>query len=186
MRWKVAFLVRFICCGLILASCATEPYTPQSSSAALPSQTTARAALKAQMQGVWRGTFRRFGPDGTLIEALPSEVQISFPEGGPADYRQTNILTLPDGRRQTIATTGNWNANRLVFSNPRVDGWFMALPKDASGLNSVLFLTFKDGSGLTVSEIITLSPDGTRRMRAAQYVAHGQLIRRTLIDEVRS
>ncbi len=146
-----------------------------------------RAQLISQMQGVWTGTFRRYDAQGMLVETLPSEIHVRFPvDGKPYDYLQTNILKMPDGKEQRIETNGRWDGNLLRFSSARVDGWFKTLNDDPSGLNSVLHMTFKDGSGLTVSEIITLSPDGRRRMRAAQYVADGKIVRRTLIDEIRS
>lgn len=149
-------------------------------------RTSGRARMVAQMQGVWKGSFRRYDAQGVLVETLPSEVQVRFPEGGkPHDYHQTNILRMADGKEQRIETHGKWDGDTLRFSNPRVDGWFKSLDVDASGLNSVLFMAFKDGSGLTVSEIITLSPDGKQRMRAAQYVIGGKIVRRSLIDETR-
>lgn len=147
-------------------------------------QVKARARMAAQMQGVWTGTFRRYDPTGVLVETLPSEIHVRFPENGaPADYHQTNILKLADGKEQRLETYGQWDGDTLRFSSARVDGWFRALADDPSGLNSVLHMAFKDGSGLTVSEIITLSPDGKQRMRAAQYIAGGKIVRRTLIDE---
>jgi ketosteroid isomerase-like protein len=147
-------------------------------------ETSARARMTSQMQGVWTGTFRRYDPQGVLVETLPSEIHVRFPEGGqPADYHQTNILKLADGKEQRLETYGKWDSDTLRFSSARVEGWFKALGDDASGLNSVLHMRFKDGSGLTVSEIITLSPDGKSRMRAAQYIVGGKIVRRTLIDE---
>jgi ketosteroid isomerase-like protein len=147
----------------------------------------ARARMISQMQGIWAGTFRRYDPQGSLVETLPSEIHVRFPEDGkPADYHQTNILKLADGKKQRLETYGKWDGDTLRFSSARVEGWFKALEDDASGLNSVLHMTFKDGSGLTVSEIITLSPDGKNRMRAAQYIVGGKIVRRTLIDESRS
>lgn len=144
-----------------------------------------RAMLVKQMTGVWRGTFRRYDADGALIEALPSEITVLFPTGKDYDYQQTNLLTLGDGTMQRLETFGRWEGPLLRFSSDRVDGHYGALAFDSSGLNSVLFMRFKDASAMTVSEVITLSPDGTRRMRAAQYVIGGKIVRRTFIDEQR-
>jgi hypothetical protein len=144
-------------------------------------------AAMAQMEGVWKGVFRRYDADGVLAETLPSQVHIRFPKDRPGvDYHQINMLMLANGTVQTIESLGRWDGRVLRFANARVDGWYMPLADDASGLNSVLFMAFKDGSGLTVSEIVTLSPDGTRRFRAAQYLAGGKVVRRTLIDETRA
>jgi hypothetical protein len=73
----------------------------------------------------------------------------------------------------------------LRYSSARIDGWFAAVDGDPTGRNFLIFMTYKDGSGISVSEIVTLSPDGRRRMRAAQYIADGRIVRRTLIDEER-
>lgn len=44
-------------------------------------------------------------------------------------------------------------------------------------------MRFRVGSNISVSEIVTLSPDASRRWRATQYFKDGALLRRTLIDE---
>jgi hypothetical protein len=147
----------------------------------------AQDRMRTQMAGRWKGVFRRYDAQGMLTESLPSEILVRFPaDGKPHDYHQTNILTLANGKQQRIETFGRWDGAALRFSNERVEGSYRVLEGDPSGLNSVLFMAFKDGSGLTVSEVITLSPDGKRRMRAAQYVVDGKIQRRTLIDEERS
>jgi Domain of unknown function (DUF3598) len=145
-----------------------------------------RAVMVAQMQGIWNGTFRRYAPDGSLVETLPSKIEVRFPRGADHDYHQTNVLTLADGKEQRLETFGRWDGRVLRYSSARIDGSFARAAEDPTGLSSVLFMQFKDGSGMTVSEIVTVSPDGTRRMRAAQYIANGKLLRRTLIDETRA
>lgn len=143
-----------------------------------------RARLKAQMAGTWTGTFRRYDANGVLTETLPSEIVIAFDANGQ-DYTQTNVLRPPGKPEQRIATTGRWDGDRLRFTNARIDGWFGALEGDTTGLSSVLQMTFKSPEPTTMSELLTVSPDGTRRSRVAQYVSAGKIIRRTLIDEVR-
>ena len=147
---------------------------------------TAREQMMTQMQGDWTGTFRRYDVQGALTETLPSQVQVRFPQNnGESDYIQTNILQLSNGLVQRLETTGKWDGDVLRFSSARVEGVYQRVPQDPSGLNSVLNMTFKDSSGMSVSEIITLSPDGKSRMRAAQYIVAGKIVRRTLIDETR-
>lgn len=145
----------------------------------------ARQRLIAQMSGTWTGMFRRYGPDGTLVEAVPSEVRVVFGADGE-DYRQTNITRRPGQLEERIESTGRWDGDRLRFSNPRIEGWFGPLQGDTTGLSSVLQMTFKGAAPMTMSEILTVSPDGTRRMRVAQYVSDGKVVRRTLIDETRT
>ena len=144
-----------------------------------------RKRLASQMSGVWKGSFRRYDADGSLVETVPSEVRIAFDEGGD-DYRQTNITRRADGGEDRIDTTGRWDGDRLRFSNARVEGWFGPLEGDTTGLASVLQMTFKGEQPMTMSELLTVSPDGRRRMRVAQYIRGGRIVRRTLIDEIRS
>lgn len=150
--------------------------------------TSARARLEHQMQGVWTGTFRRYDAQGALVETLPSEVRVRFVRGVPGrDYEQTNILRYPDGRVERIDTSGAWEGDVLRFANARVDGRFGAVEADPSGLTSVLTMRISGpGDPTMVSEVVTLSPDGTRRSRATQYLTDGKITRRTLIDEVRT
>lgn len=136
------------------------------------------------MAGTWVGTFRRYDADGALVETLPSQMEIAFDRDG-RDYVQTNILRRPDGREERIETTGRWEGDRLHFANARVSGWFGPLEGDATGLTSVLQMTFGGPQPMTMSDLLTISPDGKRRMRVAQYVRSGQVVRRKLVDEMR-
>lgn len=140
----------------------------------------------ARMEGTWEGTFRRFDANGVLTETLPSKIIVRFLEDGNVnDYSQTNITRRPDGTEQRIESVGKWDVDRLRFSNARLDGWAMDIAEDAAGLTSIFLMTFKDGSRMTVSEIVTLSADGQSRARATQYLVDGRIVRRTLIDEVK-
>jgi len=138
----------------------------------------------ARQRGVWRGTFRRYDADGGLAAEFPSEIitRIESRDGRQV-YRQTNRYSPPGGSQQVIESVGEIRDGRIVFSNERLDGWSMDLAGDSTGRSSVLIMNYKDGSGLYVHEIISLSDDGKRRSRAAQYLKDGRLQRRTLIDE---
>lgn len=143
-----------------------------------------RARLIDQMAGVWTGTFRRYDAAGALIEAIPSEVKIDFGVEGQ-DYRQTNILRRAGRPEERIDTTGRWDGGKLRFANARVEGWFGPLDGDSTGRVSVLQMTIKGSTPTTMTEILAVSPDGANRMRIAQYVSDGKIVRRTLIDEKR-
>jgi len=147
---------------------------------------TARAATISRMQGVWKGTFRRYDAAGVLTETLPSEIHIRFSTDGKSTYQQTNMLTLANGTVQKIESTGVWDGRILRFSNARIDGWFAEVEADPTGLNSVLYVANKDGSGVSMSEIITVAADGNSRIRSAQFSSGGKLLRRTLIEETRT
>jgi ketosteroid isomerase-like protein len=144
------------------------------------------AADLAAQQGVWQGTFRRYDANGVLVATLPSEIVLRVTgEGDTQQYHQTNRLWLADGKLQEVQTYGELRDGELRFSNDRVVGVSTAAPGDPSGLSSVLTMQYRDGSDLQVHEIISVSPDGLRRSRAAQYLKAGRLERRTLIDEVK-
>jgi hypothetical protein len=44
-------------------------------------------------------------------------------------------------------------------------------------------MDYKDGSGMYMHQIVSLSDDGRFRSRTAQYLVKGRIVRRTLIDE---
>jgi hypothetical protein len=145
-----------------------------------------RAPLLARMEGVWEGVFRRYDAAGELTETLPSRVEVRFlPDGQALDYGQVNIYRREGQADERIETFGKWDVDRLRFSNARLEGWAQDVAADPTGLSSVFSMTFKDGSGLTVSEIVTLSADGIKRSRATQYLVNGTIVRRTLIDEAK-
>jgi CpeT/CpcT family (DUF1001) len=140
----------------------------------------------ARMEGTWHGTFRRYDANGILNQTLASTVIVRFLDDGNAfDYSQTNITREAGRPEQRIESFGKWDVDRLRFSNPRLDGWAKDVAEDPSSLTSVFVMNFKDGSGIMVSEIVSLSPDGKSRSRATQYLVGGKVIRRTLIDEVK-
>ena len=145
-----------------------------------------RMPVMARMEGVWEGEFRRVDSEGALIEAVPSRVIVRFlPDGEAYDYHQVNITRPGEEGEQRIESQGKWDVDRLRFSNARLNGWAQDLATDPSGLTSVFRMNFTDGSGLAVSEIVSLSEAGKRRMRATQYIRDGRIARRTLINEKR-
>lgn len=146
-----------------------------------------RMPLTASMEGVWEGTFRRVDANGEITEILPSRIIIRLlPDGEAFDYHQTNILNPDSETEQRIESYGKWDVDRLRFFNYRLEGWAKELAADEFGLTSVFLMKFKDGSGLSVSEIVSVKPgDPDKRMRATQYIKDGHIVRRTLIDEVK-
>ena len=145
-----------------------------------------RMPVMARMEGVWAGEFRRIDAEGALIEVVPSRVVVRFlPDGDAYDYHQVNTTRPGEQGERRIESQGKWDVDRLRFSNARLNGWAQDLATDPSRLTSVFRMDFTDGSGLTVSEIVSLSDDGNHRMRATQYIKEGRILRRTLIDEQR-
>ncbi len=138
----------------------------------------------AQQQGVWRGVFRRYDADGRLTAEFPSEITMRvMPKDGRLMYHQTNRY-LPAGEpEEVLESYGEVRDGRVYFGNARLDAWKMDVPDDPSGRSAVILMQYKDGSGLYVHEIVSVSADGRHRARATQYLKDGRIVRRTLIDE---
>jgi len=138
-------------------------------------------------EGTWEGTFRRVDAEGAVIEQFATKITTRFDPSAEPPYAQTNTYFREDGV-QEINSTGEWRDGKLWFSNTRIDGWGADLTpeQDPYGRSSMLQMSFKDGSGRYMYEIITLSDDGKQRSRMAQYMIDGKVVRRTLIDEVKT
>jgi hypothetical protein len=137
-------------------------------------------------QGVWRGTFRRYDPGGALLETFPSTVTIRvFQEAGGWHYHQCNLHGPPEAPLRRLEARGEIHSGRVWFASDRYRGWAMDLPGEAPGAGSLLVMHPNDPADPEVHEIISCSPDGRRRWRAAQMLRQGLLVGRTLIEEER-
>lgn len=146
-----------------------------------------RIPLTAKMEGIWEGTFRRVDARGEIIEILPSRITVRLlPDGEAHDYHQISLLNPGGADERRIESYGKWDVDRLRFFNHRLEGWAKSVAADEAGQTSVFLMEFKDGSGLTVSEVVSFRPgDPDVRMRATQYMRDGKIVRRTLIDEIK-
>ncbi|MEM9690184.1 MAG: DUF3598 family protein, partial [Pseudomonadota bacterium] len=142
-----------------------------------------RMPASGGMEGTWEGTFTRVDPKGKVLETFPTKIVATFlPDGHEYDFHQLNIYRLGEGNEQVIESYGKWNVDRLHFFNDRLEGWSKDLDLDDSGLTYAFTMNFKDGSGISVSEIISQNPNNLdERLRATQYMKDGKLLRRTLI-----
>ena len=140
----------------------------------------------SRQEGVWEGRFRRYDADGKLMADFASQITVRLNFDNPkSQYQQTNFYTFADGKTQKIESEGRIEGEKLVFSNAQIEGWATDLISDENKRTSVFYLQYKDGSGVYVYEIVTLSDDGKSRSRATQYLKDGKIVRRTLIDEVK-
>lgn len=147
-----------------------------------------RAAMPvlARHEGVWRGTFRRIDTEGKIVETFPTEITIRFPRTGPFQYEQVNRYTPAGKPEVVIKTQGTFDGERIRFENPRVRGWAADDQGDPKKRGVTLFIETPADRGY-MYEAIVLSDDGKRRYRVAQFfAADGTLLRRTLVDEVKS
>jgi len=104
-------------------------------------------------------------------------------DGNEYDYHQTNVLKFGQPDEKRIDSYGKWDVNGLRFSNFRLDGFSPAFGIDDANLSTAFTMSFKDGSGLEVSEIITYAKDRKSRIRTSQYMKDGKILRRTMISE---
>lgn len=170
--------------ALVAAGTVDAASPPAPGQAASAAATDPAVAFMQRHQGIWRGVFRRYDADGKLVAELPSLiVSRVVVRDGRAQFHQTNRLRRPEAPEEAIDSFGDIRDGRVWFSNPRAEGWAMPVPGDATGRMGVLTLTYKDGSGLYMHEIVSLSDDGRSRSRVAQYLQDGRLVRRTQIDE---
>lgn len=151
--------------------------------AAPTNKLTSALPVTARHVGTWKGIYRRYDSDGALTGEFSSLVEISYDD--QAGYRQKNTYSRDGEVFQVIDSNGTVVDDRLVFDSGRVKGWVIDVAADDAQLSSMLHLGFVDGSGIYCYEVITLSPDATRRHRATQCFRDGDVISRTLIDEQR-
>ncbi len=154
----------------------------------LPSieQFNAQFPVISKQIGTWEGRFRRYDADGKLTADFKSQITVRLDLNNfEKPYQQINKYTFEDGRTQTIESFGRIEGNKLIFENAQIEGWANDPEADMNKNTTLMYMKYKDGSGMYVYEIITLSDDGKNRSRATQYLQNGKIIRRTLIDEVR-
>lgn len=155
------------------------------------------AALKSKLpvmaknEGVWAGTYRRYGSDGSLMNEFASRVVMRFRSDAPEQemYHQTNIYRFSDGKGQVIDSKGWFDGQRLNFGSDRdISGWAADDLTDPNGQTCLLFMAVNTATpqlakGTICYELVQLSAFGQYRARAAQYVNDGRIVMRTMIDE---
>jgi hypothetical protein len=141
----------------------------------------------ARQEGVWEGMFRRLDPGANKTAEFKTRIvtRLYGDERMPRIYHQTNTYFLPDGKTQVIDTPGEFRGGRLLFGNDRVTGWSTDDRTDPTGRTAFLYMDSLTDVGQYVYEMINLSDDGTRRTRMTQFLKAGQVLSRTLIDEVK-
>ncbi len=143
-----------------------------------------RMVDEGEAEGIWDGTFHRVDSLGKTMEQFKTRIIVRYLEdGNEYDYHQTNVLKFGQPDEKRIDSYGKWDVNGLRFSNFRLDGFSPAFGIDDANLSTAFTMSFKDGSGLEVSEIITYAKDRKSRIRTSQYMKDGKILRRTMISE---
>lgn len=140
-------------------------------------------ALCRPHQGTWRGQYRHFDTQGTLVDAHDSEIINAFPAEGPFAYVQTSRFFWPDGRSEEHIFPGRLVGNRLLWETERLVGEAFT----SAHAPHAMFLRFArvDLPGIEILEMIEADFKAGIRMRSWQWRRQGQPFRRTIVDERR-
>lgn len=137
--------------------------------------------LLARHDGEWEGTYTFIGRDGTVIDHHRSHLSCRFPDDPEFPYHQVNHYTWDDGREETIEFPARYADGAIHFDTDRIRGRAWEIDDSTIVLNWV----YKAQEGITLYEMINLSPDGNDRARTWHWFNDGKLFQRTIINEHR-
>jgi hypothetical protein len=138
-------------------------------------------------QGVWDGEYVHLDRDHTIVDRHRSRIicRIDDDEERPV-MRQTNIYTWADGTREIRYFEATCEGDRVVYDNDLIVGWNVDGKHDPQHRTILVGWTRRDAPDIQFYEYINPSADGERKHRVWQWFSGGDLIRRTLINEVRA
>jgi hypothetical protein len=139
--------------------------------------------LLARHEGVWEGQYRYFDGNGQLVDKHLSRLICRFPESGPYPYHQTNIYRWSDGRSETRDYPASFRDGRLHWDSGDLYGWAVAVEQDTSQRSLMLYWQRHDLADSYIYEIVNISDCGHFRSRFAQWIEHGRVKLRTMVDE---
>ena len=138
--------------------------------------------LLARHEGEWEGTYTFIDRDGNVTDRHRSHLTCAFPaDGGEFPYQQTNHYEWDDGRTETINFPARYADKKIHFDTDRINGSAWEVDENAI----VLTWVYKAQAGITLYELINLSPDGDHRARTWHWFKDGKLFQRTIINERR-
>jgi hypothetical protein len=141
--------------------------------------------LLARHEGVWEGVYRYYDADGKLFDEHQSRLICRFPDNEEFAYRQSNHYTWADGRTETRHFPATYRDGRIYWDNELIIGWATEAKFDEHQRTIMLHWTRKGEPGTYLYEMINTSDDGKHRSRVWQWLEHGKIKMRTLIDEVK-
>lgn len=132
----------------------------------------------ARHAGVWDGTYTLVDPLGNVLDQHRARLTQSI-EGEL--WLQKNEYFWSDGRAQTLLFPGRVSDRRLHFDTERLIGeaW------EVGPSTIILNWTYKHDPGGFLYELINLTDGDTKRARVWQHFDGHELVRLTLIKEVR-
>lgn len=131
-------------------------------------------------EGDWIGTYTVVDLQGNILDCHESHLTCEFPKEGPS-YYQTNRYTWSDGKKEEHKFPGNYRDKVLWFDTERING--KAWEVDDSTV--LLRFSYKGVIGMSLYEMIQISPCNNYRARTWHWFKNNKLDQRTLIQEER-
>ena len=135
----------------------------------------------ARHEGEWAGTYLYVDTEGKIIDKHVSHLTCSFPLDGSGDYFQINRYTWEDGKIEEHHFPALYKDGKIWFDSERIVG--CAWEVDEKTI--VLTWSYKNDPESCLYEMIQISPDGNTRARTWHWFERGELVKRTLINEMR-
>lgn len=132
-------------------------------------------------EGDWIGTYIIVDLQGNILDRHESHLTCEFPLDGAFPYYQTNRYTWADGKKEEYKFPGIYRDQALWFDTERVDG--KAWEVDDSTI--ILRFSYKGVTGMSLHEMIQISPCNNYRARTWHWFKDNKLDQRTLIQEER-
>lgn len=140
--------------------------------------------LHAAILGEWQGTYTEFDGENRHLQTFQSRLTCELPDPATGyDLIQTNRYTYADGRVEEHSFPARLKLNRLVFDTERLEGSAEEL---GDGLSVFVTWRRKDQPQLRYFEMVQFDEAITRKARVWQAFDSGRLVKRTLIEEVRT
>lgn len=132
-------------------------------------------------EGEWIGTYTIVDTSGKILDQHESHLTCQFPNNSPYPYYQINRYKWADGKQEEHQFPGTYHDQALWFDTERVEG--KAWEVDNSTI--ILCFSYKSIPGISLSEMIYISPDNNHRARTWHWFKNHQIYQRTLIQEER-
>jgi hypothetical protein len=132
-------------------------------------------------EGEWIGTYTIVDTSGKILDQHQSHLTCQFPDNSPYPYYQINRYKWADGKQEEHQFPGTYHDQALWFDTERVEGkaW------EVDNNTIILCFSYKTIPGISLSEMIYISPDNNHRARTWHWFKNHQIYQRTLIQEER-
>lgn len=144
--------------------------------------------LVAAQAGVWDGEYVHLDADHHVIDRHRSRLicRLFDGEDGKARLAQTNIYDWADGTREIRYFNGVFKSDRVWFDNENIHGWTAPVSLDETQRTIMVGWVRAGEPDFRYYEMITVAEDGEAKNRTWHWYRKGRLVRRTIINEVRT